>query len=273
MIVVPSHCRISGKNATPKRQAFTLIELLVVIAIIAILAAILFPVFAQARAKARQTACLSNQKQLALAMLQYVQDYDEMFPMSNLQEIQGQVGWANLLEPYVKTVQAYHCPAFTVNVSDDSLSSWSATTTFNYNTMLGYGDDEVANMASYIRSKNSQPIAAVQVPSSTVLFMEAFPFDASSGRPWGLGYTCSGNIVKQFSVANLWGAPCSEMSLNYWPDGFKEGWELGAVQAHSGGGNYAFTDGHVKWYKPEALYGAATPFSVSGNNPTFHVHD
>ncbi len=65
-----------------RRRAFTLIELLVVIAIIAILAAILFPVFAQAREKARQTSCLSNHKQYALATLMYVQDYDETFPFS-----------------------------------------------------------------------------------------------------------------------------------------------------------------------------------------------
>jgi prepilin-type N-terminal cleavage/methylation domain-containing protein len=65
------------------RRGFTLIELLVVIAIIAILAAILFPVFAQARAKARQTQCLSNSKQIGMAMMQYVQDYDELYPVNN----------------------------------------------------------------------------------------------------------------------------------------------------------------------------------------------
>jgi prepilin-type N-terminal cleavage/methylation domain-containing protein len=67
---------------TMRRHGFTLIELLVVIAIIAILAAILFPVFAQAREKARQTQCTNNMKQNALAVLQYIQDYDERFPMS-----------------------------------------------------------------------------------------------------------------------------------------------------------------------------------------------
>jgi len=73
------------------RLGFTLIELLVVIAIIAILAAILFPVFAKVREKARQTACLSNQKQLGLAVMQYVQDYDESYPAC---AFQGYAGWA-----------------------------------------------------------------------------------------------------------------------------------------------------------------------------------
>src|SRR5690242_18281565 len=76
------HCRhsvIQGANAV-KRSAFTLIELLVVIAIIAILAAILFPVFAQAREKARQTSCISNMKQIGTGLYMYVQDYDEMLP-------------------------------------------------------------------------------------------------------------------------------------------------------------------------------------------------
>ena len=85
-----------------KLLAFTLIELLVVIAIIAILAAILFPVFAKAREKARQTACASNLKQIALAELQYVQDYDEIFPMQTV-EFSG-------LFPYTKTNQVFVCP-------------------------------------------------------------------------------------------------------------------------------------------------------------------
>jgi prepilin-type N-terminal cleavage/methylation domain-containing protein len=115
------------------RRGFTLIELLVVIAIIAILAAILFPVFARAREKARQTACLNNIKEMGLGMLMYAQDYDEMFPAMSL----GPVGpipvvpehpafnrhstlgyfncWSNGIYPYIKNVQIFLCPSTTTN--------------------------------------------------------------------------------------------------------------------------------------------------------------
>src|SRR5712671_1300821 len=93
------------------RRAFTLIELLVVIAIIAILAAILFPVFAQAREKARQTSCLSNTKQMGLGIMMYVQDYDETFPPAYYYRDPNQTSsldstgieqWSGFIQPYVK---------------------------------------------------------------------------------------------------------------------------------------------------------------------------
>jgi prepilin-type N-terminal cleavage/methylation domain-containing protein/prepilin-type processing-associated H-X9-DG protein len=93
------------------RRGFTLIELLVVIAIIAILAAILFPVFSKAREKARQASCISNSKQFALAIQMYSQDYDEMFPMSVTASSIGVLTVADLVMPYVKNSQIMICPS------------------------------------------------------------------------------------------------------------------------------------------------------------------
>ncbi len=98
-----------------KRAAFTLIELLVVIAIIAVLAAILFPVFSQARAKARQSACLSNEKQLALGVLMYAHDYDEELPPVAVRAPNGDLSdnhflWVSLIEPYTKNREIRRCP-------------------------------------------------------------------------------------------------------------------------------------------------------------------
>src|SRR6201990_2055763 len=106
--VASRRARMSGT-----RRGFTLIELLVVIAIIAILAAILFPVFAQAREKARQTSCLSNEKQMGLSLIQSSQDYDETFPVGFV--LGAPSGWLNLswpvfVQPYVKNLGVFACP-------------------------------------------------------------------------------------------------------------------------------------------------------------------
>src|SRR4030095_235819 len=96
-----------------RRGGFTLIELLVVIAIIAILAAILFPVFAQARDKARGAACLSNTKQMATSILMYVQDYDEAFPPDSRSS--QTTFWMDYVQPYVKNEKIWACPSRPTN--------------------------------------------------------------------------------------------------------------------------------------------------------------
>ena len=94
-----------------RQRGFTLIELLVVIAIIAILAAILFPVFAKAREKARQTSCLSNTKQIALSQLMYAQDYDELMPGYAIRYCPANYNWVTMVMPYCKNTQIFLCPS------------------------------------------------------------------------------------------------------------------------------------------------------------------
>ena len=141
------------KRSSPRSRAgFTLIELLVVIAIIAILAAILFPVFAKAREKARQASCMSNEKQLGLGVLQYTQDYDEIYPTY----LGGQGGWAGEIYPYIKSMQVYSCP-------DDSQTAPALSYVFNRNVSFwkpGGGNQPV-------------PISSLVSSASTVMLFEA----------------------------------------------------------------------------------------------------
>ena len=133
---------------TTRCAAFTLIELLVVIAIIAVLAAILFPVFAQAREKARQTACVSNQKQIGLAVLQYVQDFDENYPLSFYQSASGAfsasgtpVSWPRILQTYLKSTAVYRCPSDASESGNVPGTGDTAATrypvSYSYNYFLG----------------------------------------------------------------------------------------------------------------------------------------
>src|SRR5437016_4173697 len=102
---------MDGKKATRLARGFTLIELLVVIAIIAILAAILFPVFAQARESARTISCASNLKQMGYAFRMYSQDYDENFPVRRVCDAsQCYASWKHMTLPYVKNADVYRCP-------------------------------------------------------------------------------------------------------------------------------------------------------------------
>jgi prepilin-type N-terminal cleavage/methylation domain-containing protein/prepilin-type processing-associated H-X9-DG protein len=140
------------------RRGFTLIELLVVIAIIAILAAILFPVFAKAREKARQSSCLSNVKQLGLGCLQYAQDYDEVLPRHSNNAGTYYYGWNRMIFPYVKNEQVFTCP---------SRPTIKFTTT---NTPCGYGyfapNPPNPNLSA-------MPLAMVQAPSSCVMLADS----------------------------------------------------------------------------------------------------
>lgn len=126
-----------------KQRGFTLIELLVVIAIIAILAAILFPVFARAREKARQSSCLSNVKQIGLGFLQYAQDYDEMWvpaaQYGNPTPPPAYLTWPGLLQPYIKNTQLHRCPS-------DATYGWNGG--LSNTTSVGYGMNRLCSTLS-----------------------------------------------------------------------------------------------------------------------------
>jgi prepilin-type N-terminal cleavage/methylation domain-containing protein len=174
-----------------RRKGFTLIELLVVIAIIAILAAILFPVFAQARAKARQASCTSNVKQLSLGFQMYTQDYDEHFPywswtlsdpfssghdasIDHFESI-----WFNAIYPYVKNSGIYSCPSANdhTTLSQNSITGWADTSDMTKiginqvfdNTILNYGMNERLHDGSAFGNGGSVSMAAMNYPADTLV--------------------------------------------------------------------------------------------------------
>ncbi len=203
-------------------RGFTLIELLVVIAIIAILAAILFPVFARAREKALQASCMSNCKQIGLAWMMYLSDYDDMLPpyyiwWDGCPEPDGYV-WSFALDPYIKNAQVFNCPS----------------TARNYNGLhvyrtAGYGPDAISIginlLISYPGYWASRPtLSQFEAPADVAAFGD-----------------CTDYCMAPLYITINWGSlgrigsdqPC------YW--------------RHNGMGNFGFMDGHVKPMKYEEM--------------------
>ncbi len=159
-----------------ERKAFTLIELLVVIAIIAILAAILFPVFARARENARRASCLSNTKQLGLAALQYSQDYDEKLPSSYLPGSSAST-WNLQLQPYIKSYQVFYCPSDSTHSSTGTFSNSNISYGWNY----AYLTLPACTPSAY--GCGGVSLAYIQSVSQTVLLG-----DSQDGLPYVINY-------------------------------------------------------------------------------------
>lgn len=235
-------------NSLKTYKAFTLIELLVVIAIIAILAAILFPVFARARENARRSSCQSNLKQVALGLLQYTQDYDERFlSIVSPAGAGSPYGWAGLVQPYIKSTQIYKCPSGDGDQQDDP--SMDNYTYYQYNRNL-------ANFATETPPNVGRLIAILAKPSQTVMFV-----DGSGARARANTNGCN-NGFRDLTGADVCPTTGSALgpALLYSDTSSPDPNGRDAANRHLGGVNFAFTDGHVKWFKAgEAFAGGYAP--------------
>lgn len=255
---------MKSQTLCSSRKGFTLIELLVVIAIIAILAAILFPVFGRARENARRTNCQSNLKQLGLGLMQYTQDYDERFPY--FQASGGKFRQFDNIQTYVKSLQVLQCPSESTGPNTNPVNVGYVDYSFN----IYLTEDPYVTASTPGRS-----MSVLTQPSLTVLYADAVTDTANSYE--------SGCATARNCAAGL---ATFKTSAN----------EPAPAQRHLEGQNFAFCDGHVKWYKGDAanksasVYNACTPGSAatqaaipsnsncavnattySGDSPTFNI--
>lgn len=222
-----------------RRKGFTLIELLVVIAIIAILAAILFPVFAQARDKARQMSCLSNTRQIALAIYQYAQDYDEVLPVYGYNaQLRGR--WQFQILPYTKNVQIYNCPNVPTNRWVPPTGSALGTSDrggYGWNLALGADGSGLANLDR----APGYALASIGKPADTIIVGDTgFNGTASHQVGWAMLAADPRN-----AAANSFSQPGLYPQFRHHAGQTKT--VTGANQMPlDGRANFCFMDGHAK---------------------------
>jgi prepilin-type N-terminal cleavage/methylation domain-containing protein/prepilin-type processing-associated H-X9-DG protein len=266
------------------RYGFTLIELLVVIAIIAILAAILFPVFAQARERARAISCVSNEKQIGLGLMQYVQDNDEKFavPFANIpgnDNGNSPEPIEKAYEPYIKSKEVYHCPGDTQNgntannyfwdVADDPAKNGGKAWGRSY-TFVGHIADRECHVTNSCVSsgppvdpntglgnwntggtQDGAALAAIDETSDTIAVVDCNPDqngDGDNGNGWSYG-TPWGSLFTNCDTWKLPGRQPGTQTSQLMPDCAGNNWDNPSkipYKRHFNQGNYVFTDGHVK---------------------------
>jgi prepilin-type N-terminal cleavage/methylation domain-containing protein/prepilin-type processing-associated H-X9-DG protein len=228
-------------------KAFTLIELLVVIAIIAILAAILFPVFAKVREKARSASCQSNEKQIGLGLAQYIQDFDETYPTFTQADRNGnKVGWQIRIQPYLKNVAVFKCPSsdntYTVDGGDGATPNPAGG---NYPRILA---DYSGNVNGYNSSSPSAQSHQSWAPWDTSP-NGLTPF-AGAASP-GVSLATIDSPSSTISVFEATGLAAGFTTFDYGAPN-----NTGLFAGHTTFSNYLFADGHVKTLKPLATIGS-----------------
>ncbi|MCC2667577.1 MAG: prepilin-type N-terminal cleavage/methylation domain [Armatimonadetes bacterium] len=241
-----------------RRRGFTLIELLVVIAIIAILAAILFPVFAQAREAARKTSCASQLNQIGKGLMMYVQDYDESLCPTRITHVAWRQGvWDYLIQPYVKNSKIFTCPSYQPAATP---ADWGWSLTYGMNYRLTQASPTVLDDAGSLWFGTTN-ISSIRAPANTIYVCDNVYMENDNGQvlhnedptKWTLrtgSWNPSGYVrFPQHPPGNQGGTDYIACCYGAGNSGDR----FRPAPIHQGGTNTVFVDGHAKWYRTSML--------------------
>jgi len=245
----PSLMNHYSKGKIMKTKAFTLIELLVVIAIIAILAAILFPVFAKVREKARQTSCINNVKQLSLGVMQYVQDNEETYPMFGRLDSR----WFLDILPYIKNTQIRNCPSNKYQIIPNGYG-WDSD--YGINVVISNWE-HASNMADL-----NAPAGLVMI--ADVATLDPVKVDADPNPENWYNYATAPTdggmaVPDDFNDQHIYALTNPSQGWNY----------RRPIPVHNGGSNIGFADGHAKWMRTDVLMGPMPSGYATGDPRNF----